>query len=189
MDIAPETPLVEPEPNKRSELWKQVLELVETVLLAVLLYFAIDAVFARVRVENISMQPTLYQGDVLVVNKVAYKIGKFKTGDVVVFHNPNNEVEDYIKRIIGTPGDTVDVFNGQVSVNGNVLTEYYIAAAPNYEGEWIVPANSIFVLGDNRNQSSDSHEWGFVPIKDVVGKALFIYWPPSAMKILSDPYK
>ncbi|MEA5079932.1 MAG: signal peptidase I [Anaerolineaceae bacterium] len=189
MDIAPETPLVEPEPKKKSEFWKQLLELVETLLLAVLLYFAIDAVFARVRVENISMQPTLYQGDVLVVNKLAYKVGNFKTGDIVVFHNPNNEVEDYIKRIIGTPGDTVDVANGQVSVNGNVLTEYYIAAAPNYEGEWIVPADSIFVLGDNRNQSSDSHEWGFVPSKDVVGKALFIYWPPQAMKILSDPYK
>lgn len=189
MDIAPETPLVEPEPRKKSEFWKQLLELVETLLLAVLLYFAIDAVFARVRVENISMQPTLYQGDVLVVNKMAYKVGNFKTGDIVVFHNPNNEVEDYIKRIIGTPGDTVDVANGQVSVNGTVLTEYYIAAAPNYEGEWIVPADSIFVLGDNRNQSSDSHEWGFVPSKDVVGKALFIYWPPQAMKILSDPYK
>lgn len=189
MDIEPGTPLAEPEPKKNREFWKQLLELLETLLLALILYFAIDAVFARVRVENISMQPTLYQGDVLVVNKLAYKFGKFQTGDIVVFHNPNNEVEDYIKRVIGAPGDTVSVHNGQVSVNGVVLSERYIAAAPNYEGDWVVSADSIFVLGDNRNQSSDSHEWGFVPVRDVVGKALVIYWPPSAMKFITYPYK
>lgn len=190
MNIEPATPVVtEAVPEKKNAFWGQLLELVETLLLALILYFAIDAVFARVRVENISMQPTLYEGDVLVVNKLAYKLGKFHTGDIVVFHNPNKEVEDYIKRIIGTPGDTVSVHNGQVSVNGKVLTERYIAAAPNYEGDWVVPSGSIFVLGDNRNQSSDSHEWGWVPIKDVVGKALFIYWPPKAMTIITDPYK
>jgi signal peptidase I len=135
------------------------------------------------------MEPTLYPGVGLVVNKVAYKVGKYHTGDIVVFHNPNNLGEDYIKRLIGKPGDTVKVQNGQVSVNGTVLSERYIAAFPNYEGEWVVPDNAVFVLGDNRNQSSDSHEWGFVPVGDLVGKALFVYWPPNAIKIKSDPYK
>ncbi len=189
MDIAPETPLVEPEPKKKSEFWKQLLELVETLLLAVLLYFAIDAVFARVRVENISMQPTLYQGDVLVVNKLAYKLGDYKTGDIVIFHNPNFEEEDFIKRLIGTPGDTVVVKDGRVLVNGTELEESYIRETPDYEGEWVVPDDAIFVLGDNRRQSSDSHSWGFVPLDDVVGKAIFVYWPPQAIKAITDPYK
>jgi len=190
LQIDPEIPSVlAPEPKKKSRFWVNLLELVETLALALLLYFAIDAVFARVRVENISMQPTLIPGDVLVVNKAAYKLGSYTTGDIVVFHNPNNESEDYIKRLIGTPGDFVAIHNGQVSVNEIILSEDYIAEPPYYEGEWFVPSGSVFVLGDNRNQSSDSHEWGFVPLRDVVGKALFIYWPFDAMKILGNPYK
>lgn len=179
---------VAPEPVKKNSFWRSLWEIVETLLLALILYFAIDAVFARVRVENISMEPTLMPGDVLVVNKVAYKFGNYHTGDIVVFHNPNNESEDYIKRLIGTPGDTVAVHGGQVAVNGVVLNENYIAAVPNYEGDWIVTPGSVFVLGDNRNQSSDSHEWGVVPLKEIVGKALVIYWPMNAMKIITDPY-
>lgn len=177
------------EPKKESTFWRELWEIIETILLALILYFAIDAVFARVRVENISMETTLMPGDVLVVYKLAYKLGDYHTGDVIVFHNPNFEQEDFIKRLIGTPGDTVVVKNGQVSVNGAVLNENYISAPPDYEGTWQVPMNSVFVLGDNRNQSSDSHSWGFVPLNDVVGKALFVYWPWNAMKILSDPYE
>jgi signal peptidase I len=176
------------EPKKPPTIWRELWEIVETILLAVILYFAIDAVFARVRVENISMETTLMPGDVLVVNKLAYKFGDYQTGDVVIFHNPSFLQEDFIKRVIGAPGDTVAIHHGQVAVNGVSLAENYISAPPDYEGEWTVPEDSIFVLGDNRNQSSDSHVWGFVPINDVVGKALFVYWPWNAMKILSDPY-
>jgi signal peptidase I len=134
------------------------------------------------------METTFMPGDVLVVNKLAYKLGHYKTGDVVIFHNPNYEKEDFIKRIIGTPGDTVVIQDGKVYVNGNLLQEKYISQPPLYEGEWRVPNDALFVLGDNRNESSDSHVWGYVPLTDVVGKALFVYWPWNAITIISYPY-
>jgi len=171
-----------------ASVWRELWDVVETILLALILYFAIDAVFARVRVENISMETTFMPGDVLVVNKLAYKLGDYKTGDVVIFHNPNYEKEDFIKRIIGTPGDTVVIKDGKVYVNGNLLQEKYISQPPLYEGEWRVPSDALFVLGDNRNESSDSHVWGYVPLTDVVGKALFVYWPWNAITIISYPY-
>lgn len=161
------------------------VELVQTIVIAVLLYFAIDAVFARVKVLNISMQPTLVEGNIILVNKLAYTFGDMQIGDVVIFHAPNNRSEDFIKRLIGKPGDFVEVRNGQVFVNSVQLDEPYIAAAPDYNGAWMVPEGMIFVLGDNRNQSSDSHVWGFVPIEDVVGKALVIYWPPSMIGLVT----
>lgn len=162
-----------------------ISELLQTLLLAALLYFAIDAVFARVRVLNVSMQPTLYEGNIVLVNKLAYKIGELKTGDVVIFHDPHNRQEDFIKRLIGKPGDQVTVKNGEVYVNGNLLIEPYIASEPVYSGEWQVPDDAIFVLGDNRNQSSDSHSWGFVPLTDVVGKALVVYWPLDEVALVT----
>ena len=173
-----------PEPAKKNVLRGILVEILQTLILAVVLYFAIDAVFARVRVVNISMQPTFYEGDVLLVNKLAYKFGTMHTGDVVIFHNPNYLEEDYIKRLIGKPGDTVRVAGGIVSVNGFSLEEPYIAEPPYYSGEWVVPQNSIFVLGDNRNSSSDSHSWGFVPVEDLVGKALVRYWPLDSIKVI-----
>jgi len=175
------------EPEKKSGFRRALVEILQTLLLAVLLYFAIDAVFARVRVVNISMQPTFVEGDVLLVNKLAYKLGKLHTGDVVIFHNPNDLEEDYIKRLIGKPGDVVRVEGGLVYVNDIPLDEPYIAAPPYYSGEWTVPEGFIFVLGDNRNQSSDSHSWGYVPLEDLVGKALVVYWPIDAVKVIKLP--
>ncbi len=160
-------------------------ELLQTLLLAALLYFAIDAVFARVRVLNISMQPTLYEGNIVLVNKLAYKFGDLKTGDVVIFHDPHNRDEDFIKRLVGKPGDLVVVKNGEVYVNGIALEEPYIASEPAYSGTWEVPGDSVFVLVDNRNQSSDSHSWGYVPLADVVGKALIVYWPLDEIKVVT----
>ncbi|MBA4375176.1 MAG: signal peptidase I [Anaerolinea sp.] len=175
-------------PVEQKPVWQSAFsEIIQTLLLALLLYFAIDAVFARVRVVNISMQPTLYEGNIILVNKLAYKIGKMDTGDIVIFHNPSDLSEDYIKRLIGLPGDLVQVHSGVVFVNGNPLAEPYIAALPQYTGEWYVPEDSVFVLGDNRNQSSDSHSWGFVPLEDLVGKALVVYWPLDSAKIISHP--
>ena len=183
-----EQPILEQDsvnPQKKDNLRRALVEILQTLLLAVLLYFAIDAVFARVRVVNISMQPTFIEGDVLLVNKLAYKLGKLQTGDVIIFHNPNDLEEDYIKRLIGTPGDIVRVNGGIVYVNDVPLTEPYIADPPFYSGEWRVPQDAVFVLGDNRNQSSDSHSWGFVPLEDLVGKALVVYWPLDAVKVIS----
>lgn len=175
---------VQPE-SSSSNAKSFISELIQTLVLAALLYFAIDAVFARVRVLNISMQPTLFEGNIVLVNKLAYKLGEMKTGDVVIFHDPHNRQEDFIKRLIGKPGDLVLVQNGEVYVNGQELDEPYIASEPAYSGSWQVPEDSIFALGDNRNQSSDSHSWGFVPLTDVVGKALIVYWPLDEIKVVT----
>lgn len=179
-----------PEPAKkdrRSGCLGFTIDTIETVLLALVLFFGINAVSARVRVENISMKPTLNPGEFVLVNKIAYKIGKPSIGDIIVFHYPKDPTQDYIKRVMGRPGDSVVIENGKVSVNGTVLSEPYIAASPDYRGEWTVPADSLFVLGDNRNQSSDSHSWGFVPMNLVVGKALFIYWPLQQFQVIDHP--
>jgi signal peptidase I len=164
-----------------------LVDTIETVLLALILFLIINAVSARVRVENISMQPTLYQGEFVLVNKIAYKVGQAHHGDIIVFHYPRNPKEDYIKRLIGLPGDEVKIDNGKVYVNGTGLEEPYIAAPPAYNGTWTVPAGSFFVLGDNRNQSSDSHVWGYVSTDLVVGKALVVYWPLENLQILAHP--
>jgi signal peptidase I len=162
-------------------------EIIQTLLMAAILYFAIDAVFERVMVLNISMQPTLYEGNLILVNRLAYKLGEMETGDVIVFHNPNSLDEDYIKRLIGKPGDIVTAAGGKVSVNGKVLNEPYIKSPPEYTGTWEVPQDSVFVLGDNRNSSYDSHSWGFLPLEDVVGKALVVYWPLDSITVISHP--
>jgi signal peptidase I len=164
-----------------------LIETLQTIVLAVVLYFLIDSVIARVRVENISMQPTLQAGEFILVNKLAYKLSDVTRGDIVIFHFPQDPREDYIKRVIGIPGDTIAVQNNKVYVNNHPVTEPYIAAEPQYSGTWTVPPDRLFVLGDNRNQSSDSHSWGFVPFENLVGKALVIYWPIEQFRLLSQP--
>lgn len=174
-------------PAQRGSLRAFLVEVLQTVVLALVLYFLIDSVLARVRVENISMEPTLQPGEFLLVNKLAYRLGDVSHGDVVIFHYPLNPNEDYIKRVIGLPGDEVTVQNGQVMVNGKLVVEPYIMAPPHYNNTWIVPEGQLFVLGDNRNSSSDSHNWGFVPYENLVGKALLVYWPLDQIKILTLP--
>lgn len=184
--LSPDPDFDEPEANTGgTSAFRILLEVVQTLALAIVLYFLIDFVVARVRVENISMLPTLQPGEFVLVNKMAYKLGEFQRGDIVVFHY--SEQEDYIKRVIGIPGDIIEIDSGQVRVNGQILDEPYISAAPQYLGAWEVPVDSLFVLGDNRNQSSDSHRWGFVSEQSVVGEALVVYWPLSEVKLLSQP--
>lgn len=169
--VAQETP--------RQGFKRFALDLLETLLLSLLLFFAINAISARIRVDGSSMEPTLHNGEFLIVNKLAYKFGSPQIGDVVVFHFPGNPEQEYIKRIIGLPGDNVVIVNGQVRVNDQPLDEPYISAPPAYEDSLTVPAGTLYVLGDNRNNSSDSHSWGPVALDQVVGKAILIYWPPE----------
>jgi len=173
--------------KKKNDTRRLIIDIIETLLLALVFYFAIDAVSARVRVKNVSMQPTLYEGEFLLVNKLAYKFSPPRIGDIVVFHAPPEPGEDFIKRIIGTPGDSVAIKEGKVFVNGIRLDEPYIADVPRYTGEWTVPEEQIFVLGDNRNQSSDSHVWGFVTMDGVVGKAILVYYPFDKIALLDHP--
>lgn len=162
------------------------LDAIETVVLSLVLFLGINAISARIRIESISMQPTLYAGDFVIVNKIAYTFGSPQRGDVIIFrYPPDPEREPYIKRIIGLPGDTIHVSGGKVFVNKHALVEPYLSAPPVYEGTWTVPEGSLFVLGDNRNSSSDSHQWGMVPTENVIGKAEVVYWPPKEWKMLN----
>lgn len=170
---------------QRNRPFRIFLEVLQTLILAVVLYFLIDLMVARVRVENISMLPTLEPGEFVLVNKISYQWGDVDRGDIVVFHY--SEQEDYIKRVIGVPGDVVEISSGEVRVNDSLLEEPYISAAPQYSGSWEVPDGSLFVLGDNRNQSSDSHRWGFIDDESVVGEAMVVYWPLDEIKLLSQP--
>jgi len=166
-----------PQPSPGKAIFRFLTDVLETLFLAVVMFVAINAVTARVRVEGHSMDPTLQDGEFIIVNKLAYRFGKPARGDIIVFQYPRNPREQFIKRVIGLPGDTVRIERGQVFLNGQPLDEPYIAAPPQYSGTWQVPEDALFVLGDNRNQSSDSHTWGVLPMNLVVGKAVFIYWP------------
>lgn len=189
--VNPPTDPVEPTNASRSSFGSGVLrfflDVAETILLAAILFVGINAISARIRVDGYSMEPTLKDGEFVIVNKLAYRFGSPQRGDVIVFRYPRDPEQEYIKRIIGLPGDTVKVVNGHVFVNDQQLNEPYIAAAPHYQSEYSVPADSIFVLGDNRNNSSDSHNWGPVPYGNLIGRALFVYWPPQAWGALTNP--
>lgn len=160
------------------------LDIIETLFLAVVLFVGINAISARVRVDGFSMRPTLEDGEFVLVNKMSYRFGEVSRGDIIVFHFPLNPEEDLVKRVIGLPGDRVQVQNNQVSVNGQILNEPYIAQAPLYSGDWTVLDGQLFVLGDNRNNSNDSKDWGLLPAGNVVGKAVLIYWPPPMWDVL-----
>ena len=160
------------------------LDLLETLLLSVLLFLGINAITARVQVDGHSMRPTLEDKAYVLVNKMSFRSKLPEHGDIIVFHFPINPEDDFIKRVIGLPGDQIDVRDGKVMVNGITLSEAYIAAAPQYVGSWHVPEDHVFVLGDNRNNSSDSHSWGSVPIENLIGKAVTVYWPPPAWTMI-----
>jgi signal peptidase I len=178
-----------PEPTNTGPGWQRTLmDIFETVLLSVVLFLGINAVSSRIRVESISMQPTLYAGNFVLVNRLAYRIGKPSRGDIIIFRYPPDPTQvPYIKRVIGLPGDTIHITDGKVYINGDLLVEPYLVTTTNRGGDWTVPANSLFVMGDNRNNSSDSRSWGFVPLQNVIGKAEVVYWPPQKWGLLSFP--
>jgi signal peptidase I len=180
-----------PEPTtikgRRSKVARFFLDVLETLILSVLLFVGINAVSARIRVDGHSMEPTLQSGEFVIVNKLAYKFSQPEISDVIVFHYPRDPEQEYIKRVIGLSGDHVTISNGAVYVNDQLIEEPYIAAEPQYQSEWDVPENSLFVLGDNRNNSSDSHNWGPVPMENLVGKALVVYWPPEKWGLIQHP--
>ena len=163
-------------PATERSLAKFFLELIEIFLIAGALFLAVNTATARVRVESISMEPNLSEGEFVVVNRLAYRWATPERGDIIVFYFPENPKKRYIKRVIGIEGDLVSASDGQISVNGNPLYEPYLASAPSYSGEWRVGPGELFVLGDNRNNSNDSKSWGNLNLEAVIGKAIFIYW-------------
>jgi signal peptidase I len=171
-------------PPLRTRIARFFGELFQTVLIAGVLFLAVNLLTARIRVEGISMEPSLHEGQFVVVNRLAYRWNDAARGDIIVFRPPPDPSRRFIKRVIGLPGNTVTVSGGNVYIDGQIIEEPYIAAAPRYDGEWIIGPDEVFVLGDNRNNSSDSQTWGPLPIDEIIGKAIIIYWPPSEIGLL-----
>jgi signal peptidase I len=156
-----------------------IVEAVQTIALALLMFLVINFLTARIRVDGRSMEPNFHDGDYVIVNRLAFRLGELQRGDVVVFPYPLNQEEDYIKRIIALPGDRVGIRDGLVLLNGAVLDEEYLGAPPHGSDleAVTVPEGEVFVMGDNRYDSSDSRSWGPLSIEDIIGKAIFRYWP------------
>jgi signal peptidase I len=168
---------------KRSHLAR---EIVETIALTLIIFLVIHFTIQSYRVDGTSMVPGLQNNQYVMVNKIAYLFHQPERGDVIVFHYPRNTSEDFIKRVIGLPGDTVTTSGTSVWVDGVKLNEPYISQPSNPSGQtWVVPKGDYFVLGDNRPVSFDSRFWGFVPQYDLVGKAVLVYWPINAWKLIN----
>ena len=166
--------------------WRSWGENIQILLLSLALAFFIRTFVAEPRyIPSESMVPTLEVGDRLIIEKLSYYSHLPRRGDVVVFAPPPQlqelgylEDQAFIKRVIGLPGDVIAVKDGRVSVNNESLREPYIAEPPNYPmSPVIVPPGQLFVMGDNRNNSNDSHIWGFLPKSNIIGHACFRFWP------------
>lgn len=188
-------------------------ELIETVVLALLIFLILQFTVQNFRVEGSSMQPTLEEGQYLLVNKIVYfqveaaileRLLPFRDeekgqslfpfhpprrGEVLIFHFPRDESRDFVKRVIGVPGDEVEIRRGRVYVNGVKLEEPYVTH-PDRESmsEVEVPEDSYFVMGDNRRASNDSRDWGPVPNDKLVGRAWVSYWPLDQWTTLQIPW-
>ncbi len=160
--------------------WAWVRDLLETLALALIIFLVINTLTGRYEVQSISMEPTLQEGQYLIVSKVAYWFHGPERGDIIVLDPPNGQSEiPYIKRVIGLPGEKVEVRDGRVWINGIALNEPYISGPPIYNESRVLGDNEYLVLGDNRNNSSDSHIWGVLPRENIIGKSIFRYWPPE----------
>jgi len=172
----------EEKPKGRSAL----RELLETILFTLLIYFLVRFfLFENYRVVGHSMDPTLEPEQYLVVSKLSYRLGEPQRGDIVVFEDPHDPARKLIKRVIGLPGEVVEIQRGEVYINSQKLYEPYIDGTARYS----VPATPIaageyYVLGDNRSNSSDSHSWGTLSSDKIVGKAWLSYWPPHLWGIV-----
>jgi len=171
-----------------SKAWRSLRENLILITIALVLAFFIRTFIAEPRyIPSDSMLPTLETGDRLVIEKISYRFTSPKFGDIVVFQPPPelqrrgySQDQAFIKRIIGTPGDTLKIDNGKVYLNGNILQENYIKEPPLQAFQLVrVPQNQYFMMGDNRNDSNDSRYWGFLPKKNMIGKAIFRFWPPG----------
>ncbi|MEK4510286.1 signal peptidase I [Paenibacillus sp. FSL K6-2524] len=189
------------DPPKKQK--NEAIEWLKAIVIAVALVLLIRWIFfAPFIVDGPSMQPNFHTGERIIVNKILYDVRQPEHGEVIVFHVPS-EGRDFIKRVIGVPGDTVKVEGDTITVNGNVVDETYIKEAvdekhnnnelynteANFPNEQFqdgkVPEGHVFVLGDNRSNSTDSRRIGFVPFEDIVGRADLVFWPLKDMKFVS----
>ncbi|MEW6623277.1 MAG: signal peptidase I [Bacillota bacterium] len=134
-------------------------------------------------VTSSSMEPTLLEGDKILVSKLIYRFTKPQRMDIVVFKYPLNKEVDYVKRIIGLPGEIIEIRSGIVYIDGSVLEENYIIIQPEDDfGPVVIPGNRFFVLGDNRKDSLDSRYWGTVSRDNLLGKVVLLFWPHERLR-------
>ncbi len=174
--------------------WAVIREVGETIILTLIIFFLIQTVIRNFRVVGTSMVNNLHDGQYLIIDKLSYSwfvtdivgIGGPQRGDVIVFEPPNRPGEDYVKRIIGLPGETVTIEHGRVFINGEPLEEPFQPTPGTYTmpNAVVIPAGELFVLGDNRNNSNDSHNWGTLPTGNIVGRAWLSYWPPNEWGVI-----
>lgn len=174
------------------------IDTMQTILLAASIFLVIYIfLFRPFQVSGESMFPTFKNREYILTNLITLRFGDPQHGDVIVFKAPTDAEKDFIKRVIGVAGDSVYIKDGFVYVNGKKLDEsaYLQSDVRTYGGAFLkegepvtVPEGDIFVMGDNRPFSSDSREWGFLKIKDVIGKSFFVYWPVTTMRIVKNPF-
>lgn len=199
MEAQPEIQEAQSPPQSKA---KSILrEIVETLVLTAVIFFAVNSATGRFKIYGQSMDNTFHNGEFILVNRLAYKFGQPQRGDVIVFvpkdYPESSLVErllgipgetDFIKRIIGLPGDTISISDGAVKVNGRLIDEPYIKEPMfNYEPrEWTLGPNEYFALGDNRNSSKDSRDSSVGPVNGdrIVGKVWAVYWPISDWEIV-----
>lgn len=165
--------------------YRLVREIIETIVLTILMFLVIRLAVQNFNVDGMSMEPNLHNQELILVDKWSYRFHEPGRGDVIVFVAPPNRSQDYVKRIIGLPGDLITIKDTTIFVNDKQLDEPYID--PKFQGNPYVniahitnmriPPKTFFVLGDNRNGSSDSRDWGCVPEPNVIGRAALVYWP------------
>ena len=175
-----------------------LLDIAQTLVLSIVFFIVIWFFFFRpFQVNGLSMFPTFKDKEYVLANIIGTHFSSPKHGDVVVFKAPPNNEQDFIKRIIGIPGDKIMIKNGYVYVNGLIIDEnkYLKADVKTYGGAFLketqeitIPPDQYIALGDNRMYSSDSREWGFVPKDFIIGKSFFAYWPLEDMQIIKNPY-
>lgn len=170
-----------------------LFDLIQTLVIAGAIFVVIYAfLFRPYQVNGLSMYPNFENGEYVLTNLIVKRFGEFEKGDVIVFHSPTEKNKDFIKRIIATEGDTISVSEGHFYLNGRMLKEdylpsNYITSGGNFltEGAQVrVPEGQYFVAGDNRSNSSDSREWGFVAKSEIIGKSFFVYWPLNRFRVV-----
>ena len=173
-----------------------IMDILETVVFIGSIFIVIYLfILTPNQVIGASMEPTFQTGDYILTSRVTYKFRKLERGDVVVFKSPKNPDVEYIKRIIGLPGDVINISNGEVRINNNLLAEKYISAATNLRDidcikdnvSYTVPQNYIFIMGDNRPRSSDSREFCAITIDSIIGDVFYRYFPANVMGVISNP--
>jgi signal peptidase I len=177
--LAPVQTAAAPDKRKR-KAGGAVREILETLFLTALIFLGVRVLVQNYKVEGFSMEPTLDDGQYLLINKIGEHFHQPERGDIIVFQYPLDPTKSFVKRVIGVPGDTVEVRDRETIVDGKALQEPYIKAPANgIYPRTTVPPNEYFVMGDNRNNSSDSRSWGMLPANDIIGEAWVSYWPPK----------